>query len=155
MTIAEIPGEVLTGGPTVEEREDRLESGAASLEAGGDGGSLVLHPRFLVAVAGGLMSAGLVAIVLGWVGASRAILVQKQIPYLISGGLLGVALATIGALTFFTHWLTVLVRENRQNHQELVRALREERARDREELAEVLRAVGATRRPVRRPPPAS
>jgi hypothetical protein len=53
------------------------------------------------------------------------------VPYLISGGLLGVALTTVGALTFFTHWLTVSIREareheaaRRQDHAELVQALR-------------------------------
>ena len=158
MTIAEIPGEVLAGGPPVEAREERLEAGAASLEAGGSS-SVVLHPRFLVAVAGALMSAGLVAIVLGWMGAARSILVVKQIPYLISGGLLGVALATIGALTFFTHWLTVLVRavkeqdvERRRQHEELVRALREERARDHEALVRAIRDLAGAEaaRPARR-----
>ena len=39
--------------------------------------------------------------------------VEAQVPYLISGGLLGVALATIGAITFFAHWLTVLITEVR------------------------------------------
>lgn len=156
MTIAEIPGDVLAGGRPVEAREERLESGAAELESGSSR-SLVLHPRFLVAVAGALMSAGLAAIVLGWMGAARSILVQKQIPYLISGGLLGVALATIGALTFFTHWLTVLVRtvkeqdvERRRQHEELVQVLREERAGDHEALITAIRELD--RRPVRRPP---
>ena len=52
-------------------------------------------------------------------------------PYLISGGLLGLALATIGALLLFSHWLTVSIREERereaarrQDHAELLQALR-------------------------------
>ena len=60
------------------------------------------------------MTTGLSIILLGWFGAARSTIVEEQIPYLISGGLLGVALATIGALTLFAHWLTVLVRENRR-----------------------------------------
>lgn len=146
MTIADVPGDVLAGGAPADERVERLDAGAAALAESSRGPSVFLHERFLVAVAGALMTAGLAAIVLGWVGASRSILVVKQIPYLISGGLLGVALATIGALTFFTHWLTVLVREvraqeavRRQEHAELVRAIREERARDHQELIEAIR----------------
>ena len=65
------------------------------------------------------MTTGLSIILLGWFGAARSTIVEEQVPYLISGGLLGVALATIGALTLFAHWLTVLIRENRR--QELVR----------------------------------
>lgn len=149
MTITELPppapgSEILDGGPPIEVRDERLEAGAASIAEGRRSGSIVLNERFLVALAGAFMSAGLVAIVLGWVGASRSILVVKQIPYLISGGLLGVALATIGGLMFFTHWLAAILRENRFQHQELVRVLREERERDRAALAEAIAEVRAS-----------
>lgn len=175
MTIADIPGDVLAGGLPPDVRDERLEGGAAALAAGGGGSALLLNQRFLVAVAGSLMTAGIVAIVLGWVGASRSILVVKQIPYLISGGLLGVALATIGGLTYFAHWLTVLVHEvrgqeavRRREHEELVAAIREERARDHQQLIEAIRDLSngmqeqeiangrprgkAAERPVRRAP---
>lgn len=103
---------------------DTLEEGALVL-AERRRGSVLGDPRFLMAVAATCMTAGLFVIVLGWFGASRTILVQEQIPYVISGGLLGVALALIGALTLFTHWLTVLVRDNRRHHEELLAAIRE------------------------------
>jgi len=147
VTIAELPGdaaaEVLAGGAPATDRAERLDAGAAAL-AGGGARSIVLHERFLVGLAGALMTGGVAAILLGWHGASGAVLVTEQVPYLISGGLLGVALATIGALTFFTHWLAVLVRDHRRQHQELLRAIEEdraERARDRAELLEALRAL--------------
>lgn len=158
MTIADLPApvapiavdavdDVLAGGVPQEVRDERLDAGAASL-AGRGSGSTILQGRVLIAVAGALMSGGIVAILLGWLGASRSILVSEQVPYLISGGLLGLALATIGALTYFTHWLTVLVRDNRQQHQELVRLLREERSREHEELLAAIREL----RPARRAP---
>jgi hypothetical protein len=151
MTIADMPvqlaDDVLAGGVPQDERDVRLDTGAATLAAGGRR-SVLLDGRILIVVAGALMSGGIVAILLGWLGASRSILVSEQVPYLISGGLLGLALATIGALTYFTHWLTVLVRDNRQQHQELVRLLREERSREHEELLEAIREL----RPARRAP---
>ena len=92
--------------------------------------SVLAHPRFLLAISAALMAGGLVAILLGWDGAANATVVEAQVPYLVSGGLLGVALATIGGLTFFAHWLTVSIREarlheaaRRQDHIELMGAL--------------------------------
>jgi hypothetical protein len=159
MTIADIPApiptgvadDVLAGGVAQDVRDERLESGAAALEHRG-GGSVLLQGRVLVVVAGALMTGGVVAILLGWLGASRSILVSEQVPYLISGGLLGLALATIGALTYFTHWLTVLVRDGRAQHAELVRLLQEERARDQEALVEAIRELRREERPIRRAP---
>lgn len=133
----ELAAEILAGGAPTDERDGRLDDGAATLAAGGKR-SLLLDDRALVAVAGALMTGGITAILLGWLGASRSILVSEQVPYLISGGLLGLALATIGALAYFTHWLTVLVRDNRAHHAELLRVLRDERAKDRAELAALL-----------------
>jgi hypothetical protein len=77
------------------------------------------------------MILGLAFILLGWAGASRSIVVEEQVPYLISGGLLGLALALIGAVTLFGQWLTTLIREEREreaarqhDHVELMDALR-------------------------------
>lgn len=120
---------VLTGGVPIEERQAGLAAGADRLA--GVRRSLVAHPRFLLTVAASLMTMGVTAIVLGWFGAARSTLLEEQVPYLISGGLLGVALATIGALLLFTHWLTVSIREAREHetarrhdHEELVAAVR-------------------------------
>lgn len=157
-----IAAEVLAGGAPADEREERLDAGAASL-AGGRRRAIFLHERFLVGVAGTLMTVGIVVIAIGWHGASQSILVAEQVPYLISGGLLGLALAIIGALTFFTHWLAVLVRDSRRQHQDLVRVIQEERARDRDALLDAVRSLreegnhgragsGSAQRPVRRAP---
>jgi hypothetical protein len=47
-------------------------------------------------LAGGLVLLGVIAVALGWIGASGTGLAVKQIPYLISGGIGGVVLIVIG-----------------------------------------------------------
>ena len=122
---------VLSGGTSAEERTARLVDGADEATEGQQRPSLLTDRRFLLAVSGALMAGGVLAIILGWAGASNSTVVEEQVPYLISGGLLGVALALIGAITFFSHWLTVSIRESRtreaarqQDHEELMEALR-------------------------------
>ena len=123
---------VLGAGSSVEEREARLLEGAEELAVARD--SILGHPRLLIAAAAALMTVGISAVVLGWIGAAHSTLVEEQLPYLISGGLLGVALSTIGALLFFTHWLTVAIKDAR-NHEAA-------RRQDHEELLEALRGLG-------------
>jgi hypothetical protein len=115
-------------GRSPQDREARLVAGADQLAGGRR--SLLGHPQLLLSVSAALMTTGLSAIILGWVGAAHSTIIEEQIPYVISGGLLGGALATIGALTLFAHWLTVLIKENRrreavrkQDHIELMEAL--------------------------------
>jgi hypothetical protein len=55
----------------------------------------------------GLMAAGAVVLVLGWVGAADAIYPAEQIPFLLSGGLLGVFLLGLGA----TAWISADLRD--------------------------------------------
>ncbi|MHB8438708.1 MAG: hypothetical protein ACYDD4_06045 [Acidimicrobiales bacterium] len=57
---------------------------------------------------------GFVAIVLGWLGAANSVYVFQEIPYLISGGLLGVALMAGGGFVFFAAWLVRMIEENRR-----------------------------------------
>ena len=45
-----------------------------------------------------LVGAGLLALLLGWIGVSGEALVAKQLPYLISGGLVGIALVFLGGV---------------------------------------------------------
>jgi hypothetical protein len=58
-------------------------------------------------VAAGLVLGGLVAVIVAWVLASGTILTFEQIPYLMSGGLIGVCLVAIGA----TLWLSADLRD--------------------------------------------
>lgn len=56
--------------------------------------------------AGGILAAlGIVLILVGYVGAANSPLVAEQVPYLLSGGLLGLALTVLGGFLFWGHWL--------------------------------------------------
>jgi hypothetical protein len=49
-----------------------------------------------------LVGAGILLIIIGYLGISREALVAKQLPYLISGGILGIALVGFGAMLIGT-----------------------------------------------------
>ena len=85
-------------------RQDRLEQGVAGIKA--RGGVTIPIERWLMIAGGGFVVGGLIFIVLGWVGASRTPYVFEQVPYMISGGLFGLALAVIGGLAYFAYWMT-------------------------------------------------
>lgn len=50
-----------------------------------------------------LIAAGAAALVVGWLGVSREVLVARQLPYVLSGGLGGVALVIVGAVLVAGH----------------------------------------------------
>jgi hypothetical protein len=54
-----------------------------------------------------LSAGGLAALVVGWLGASRSGFPAEQIPYIISGGLLGLCLVAMGT----TLWLSADLRD--------------------------------------------
>lgn len=108
-------------------REERL---LRLLERASASSRFNLGERWLFGLGGALMVAGFVAVIIGWVGASRTILVAGQIPYLISGGLIGLGLIFIGGFLYFGHWVAVLVRESRERG-----------AEDRDDLALVRRSL--------------
>jgi hypothetical protein len=122
---------VLVAGAPIDDREQRLADGADELA--GKRTAVVGGPNVLLIAAGALTTLGLTAILLAWAGASRSTLIEEQVPYLISGGLFGLALAIVGAMTYFAHWLTVLIREARDHERA--------RAQDHIELMETLRAL--------------
>lgn len=74
--------------------------------------------RTLAALA--LLVIGVIFVILGWYGAANTNILTEQIPYLISGGLLGVALIIVAG---FLASSASLERENRELRRDLVRAL--------------------------------
>lgn len=75
---------------------------------------------------------GVVVVLLGWYGAARTPFLFEQIPYLISGGLLGVGLLFAGSALYLGTWIMRLHEQQRLAHEELleaVRALRDETPR--------------------------
>ena len=55
---------------------------------------------------------GIVLILLAWYGTANTSRVWQQIPYMASGGLLGVAFIFTGGLAYLATWLTKLVNDN-------------------------------------------
>lgn len=104
-----------------EERHDRLVTGVSGLRSrasrSGD------RDRYLLIGGGILVPLGLLLVVLGWVGASQTVLLFEQLPYIASGGLLGLALVVAGGFVYWSYWLTVLIREARTDRTELTAGL--------------------------------
>lgn len=72
---------------------------------------------------GALAVLGIAAIIVGWLGAANTGFEFEQIPYLISGGLLGLALCFLGGFVYFAYWITRLVRESRQQSERAAEVL--------------------------------
>ena len=102
------------------ERLAELRAAVARLRVGAARGD---HSATLMVAGGVLAPLGLVAVLLGWFGASHTPHSFEQVPYLISGGLLGLGLVFIGGFLYFTHWVTVLVREGRAQSDRTAEAL--------------------------------
>lgn len=80
--------------------------------------------RQIMLVAGSAaMGLGFVAIILGWYGAAHSSYQFQEIPYLISGGLLGVALVAGGGFLFFAAFLVRMIEENRRFTNRVVQTL--------------------------------
>jgi hypothetical protein len=60
-----------------------------------------------------LMPLGALVILLAWYGAANTTRVFLQIPYLISGGLLGLGLMFVGSFVYFARWLNDLLDASR------------------------------------------
>jgi hypothetical protein len=61
-----------------------------------------------------LMPLGLIGIGLGWYGAAHTPYSFEQVAYLISGGILGLALTVLGGFLFFGSWLARIAHQQRQ-----------------------------------------
>ncbi|MHB8463237.1 MAG: hypothetical protein ACYDH6_21805 [Acidimicrobiales bacterium] len=97
-----------------------MASRVARLRSRTTGGDM---DRALLLVGGTLLPLGVLVIVLGWLGASRTVLLFEQIPYLVSGGFLGLALVFVGGFVYFAYWQTLQVREARAHHEHLIASL--------------------------------
>jgi hypothetical protein len=102
----------------VEARRTRLVAGIAGVRSRADGISL---ERMLLIAGSVLMPTGLILILLGWYGAARTSYDFQQVPYLISGGILGAAMTVAGGFLYFGYWLTRVVRESQRQRAELTR----------------------------------
>jgi hypothetical protein len=98
--------------------EEDLAKGLARLRRRA---SMVPTDRWLAIAGGVLMPLGVILVFIGWYGAAHTTRLFEEIPYLISGGLLGIVLSTIGAALYFGYWLTRIVAGERQMVEVLAR----------------------------------
>jgi hypothetical protein len=109
VTASTFPAEAESAAPYV--AEDDLAKGLSRLRRRAD---MVPTDRWLAIAGGVLMPLGVVLVIVGWYGAAHTTRLFEEIPYLISGGLLGIVLSTIGAALYFGYWLTRIVAGERQ-----------------------------------------
>jgi hypothetical protein len=69
-----------------------------------------------------LIPVGVASIILAWYGAAHARVDQQQIPYLISGGFLGLGAIVAGALMYWAHWLYRIYDQSDLQHQQFLRS---------------------------------
>lgn len=84
-----------------------------------------LRETWQVLIGSLLVAIGVVAIVLGSVGAANSPLVAEQIPYVVSGGILGLALTVLGGFFFWGHWLYRQYERNEHHQRATAELLRE------------------------------
>jgi len=108
----------LTAPTSSEARQERLAD-----RVGGLRGRRIVGDRWMLVIGGFLLPLGIVLVLLGWWGASHTVFVFEQVPYLLSGGVLGLALVVSGGFVYFAYWLTLMVRESRLGRAELSAAL--------------------------------
>ena len=117
MTASTFPAEAEGAAPPYVAEED-LATGLSRLRRRA---SMVPTDRWLAIAGGVLMPLGVILVIIGWYGAAHTTRLFEEIPYLISGGLLGIVLATIGAALYFGYWLTRIVAGERQMIEVLAR----------------------------------
>ena len=105
MTTMTEPGELsIDLSESTHDRDARLASETTKLRSGGSSADRGFQTAGAV-----LLLLGLLAIVAGWYGVSHTAREWRQTPYLMSGGILGLALVFIGGFAYFALWLTRLV----------------------------------------------
>jgi hypothetical protein len=81
--------------------------------------------RTLSLVAAVLLPLGLLVILLGWYGAAHTPYLFEQVPYLISGGILGLGLVTGAGLLYFGGWVAKSAAAQQRAAEETLLLLRE------------------------------
>jgi hypothetical protein len=66
-----------------------------------------------------LMPLGIIAILLGWYGVAHTKYQYNQLPYVVSGGLLGLGLVFLGGFLYFGAWLAKVANEQRESARQM------------------------------------
>lgn len=109
------------GAAAQDARDARFAEGVRTLRVGG--ASLRFEERILMVAGGVIAPLGVIVVLFGWWGAAHTPFVFEQVPYLISGGVLGLGMVFLGAFLYFTHWITQLVKEQRAQSSAVLEAL--------------------------------
>jgi hypothetical protein len=105
----------------VASRQARLARGIAALRV--RSGSRLALDRVLLIAGSVLLPLGALLILLGWFGAAHTSNLYEQVPYAISGGLLGVALVATGGFFYSGYWLTRQIYDARRHNEQLLATL--------------------------------
>ncbi len=109
-------------------RVDEFEQGVAGLEVPA---TPPAHESWLLWGGIALVAIGMLVVFSGYWGASGTANVADQLPYMLSGGAIGLALVVVGAVLIgrysmaklFRFWLALLVAEHRTQTDRLIEAL--------------------------------
>jgi hypothetical protein len=104
------------------DRRARFRTAIADLSARSSSDDLV---RWMLIPGSILVFLGFVVMVLGWVGAARTAREIEQVPYLISGGLIGLALVVLGGLLLVSTFWVAVVRKLQSEQSSELTTLRE------------------------------
>jgi hypothetical protein len=107
--------------PPAGEHPDAAPPRRRSLRSRVKESDLDLRNTWQVAAGAILLPLGVAVILLGWSGAAHQRVDQGQIPYLISGGLLGLATVIVGCFFFWAHWLYRIYDQADLHHQQAMR----------------------------------
>ncbi len=114
------PPDPATGATPVPTRLSRLAAVVDTARRKGAGRNV---RKWLEMIGMALIVLGFVCILLGWYGAAHSAYQYQEIPYLISGGLLGVALVIGGGILVHSAWNMRKIEEDRRNALAIVRSV--------------------------------
>jgi hypothetical protein len=116
----------------------RLQRLGAAIDRARPGKSGRNVRKWMETIGMSLIVFGFVCILLGWYGAAHSPYLYQEVPYLISGGLLGVALVIGGGVFVRCAWGMRQVEEDRRNALAVVRSV--------DRLERILRSLDENRR---------
>lgn len=120
-------------------RRERFREAVEAIAQRAQTGDLL---RMVVLPGAVLLLGGFLAMFLGWFGASRSFREVEQLPYLISGGLIGLGMVFVGGLLLSSVlWMRMLGEFRRQSEEATARQLEELETRILDEVKEASAAA--------------
>ncbi|HVU73754.1 MAG TPA: hypothetical protein VHE83_12395 [Mycobacteriales bacterium] len=115
---------VIGDAPTAPQRAVRAGARPVAVRASSAQGDRLDRVQMVLLIAGSvLIPLGILAIILGWYGASHTPYGFEQTPYVISGGILGLGLIFAGGFLYFGAWMVRSAAAQRRDTDRLLDAL--------------------------------